>query len=61
MTNNQHVFYLQVYESLLAITGSPSFIMKDVDAPYGYFIDFVITLNKRNEISDPVNGAALTQ
>lgn len=59
--NHENVFYLQVYESLLEITGSPSFIMKNVDAPYGYFIDFVVALNKGNEITDPVNGVVSTQ
>lgn len=59
--NYENVFYLQVYETLLEITGNPSFIMKNVDAPYGYFVDFVVALNKRNEITDPCNGVVSTQ
>lgn len=59
--NYENTFYLQVYECLLEIAGSPGFILKNIDAPYGYFVDFVVALNKRNEITDPCNGVVSTQ
>lgn len=54
--NHENVFYLQVYESLLEIAGNTNLILKRIDSPYGYYIDFVVALNKNNEFIDPLNS-----
>lgn len=61
MSDGERVLRLQVYESLLQIADGANFVQKNVDAPYGYSVDFVIALNKANEIIDPVNGSISTQ
>lgn len=60
-SNNENVFHLQVYESLLAVTRNPDLIQRNVDVPYGYFVDFVIALNKSDEITDRFGGSISTQ
>ncbi|CAG9819769.1 unnamed protein product [Phaedon cochleariae] len=46
----------RIKEHLTQIAGHPKYILENLVTPYGYHIDFVVSLNKENKIVYPESG-----